>query len=86
MFHTPVLARRTRALRRLRRRIGLEIQRARMANYHRARFGERARAKLAQGGHLRKYYPLSAEGRAEYEAWQKRQKKASPKRKKTNKK
>ena len=27
--------------------------------------------KLLQGGHLRKYYPLSEEGRAEYEAWKK---------------
>jgi regulator of RNase E activity RraA len=27
--------------------------------------------KLSQGGHLRKYYPLSEEGRAEYEAWKK---------------
>jgi hypothetical protein len=25
--------------------------------------------KLAQGGDLRKYYPLSEEARAEYEAW-----------------
>ena len=25
--------------------------------------------KLAEGGHLRKYYPLSEEARAEYEAW-----------------
>ena len=28
-----------------------------------------SRMKLAEGGHLRKYYPLSEEGRAEYEAW-----------------
>jgi hypothetical protein len=26
--------------------------------------------KLAQGGDLRKYYPLSDEARAEYEAWE----------------
>ena len=28
-----------------------------------------SRMKLAAGGHLRKYYPLSDEGRAEYEDW-----------------
>ena len=28
-----------------------------------------SRMKLAEGGHLRKYYPLSEEGRAEYEEW-----------------
>ena len=28
-----------------------------------------SRMKLAEGGHLRKYYPLSEEARAEYEAW-----------------
>jgi regulator of RNase E activity RraA len=27
------------------------------------------RIKLSEGGDLRKYYPLSEEGRAEYEAW-----------------
>ena len=27
--------------------------------------------KLAEGGHLRKYYPLSDEARAEYEQWRK---------------
>jgi regulator of RNase E activity RraA len=27
--------------------------------------------KLLQGGHLRKYYPLNDEARAEYEAWKK---------------
>ena len=31
------------------------------------------RMKLAEGGHLRKYYPLSEEARAEYEAWKKEQ-------------
>jgi len=30
------------------------------------------RMRLAEGGHLRKYYPLSAEGQAEYEAWRKK--------------
>jgi regulator of RNase E activity RraA len=29
-----------------------------------------SRIKLAEGGSLRKYYPLNDEGRAEYEAWQ----------------
>ena len=32
-----------------------------------------SRMKLSQGGHLRKYYPLSEEGRAEYELWKKEQ-------------
>lgn len=32
-----------------------------------------SRMKLAQGGDLRKYYPLSEEARAEYEAWRKTQ-------------
>ena len=32
-----------------------------------------SRMKLSQGGHLRKYYPLSEEGRAEYEIWKKEQ-------------
>jgi len=30
------------------------------------------RMRLAEGGHLRKYYPLSAEAQAEYEAWRKK--------------
>ena len=34
---------------------------------------EFSRMRLAEGGHLRKYYPLSAEGRAEYEEWKKQQ-------------
>jgi DNA-binding PadR family transcriptional regulator len=29
--------------------------------------------RLAEGGHLRKYYPLSEEARAEYEEWRKNQ-------------
>jgi DNA-binding PadR family transcriptional regulator len=29
--------------------------------------------RLAQGGDLRKYYPLSPEGEAEYKAWRKAQ-------------
>jgi regulator of RNase E activity RraA len=32
-----------------------------------------SRMKLAEGGHLRKYYPLSEEARVEYEAWRKAQ-------------
>jgi regulator of RNase E activity RraA len=32
-----------------------------------------SRMKLAQGGDLRKYYPLSEEARAEYEAWRREQ-------------
>ena len=32
-----------------------------------------SRMKLAEGGHLRKYYPLSEEARAEYEAWRAQQ-------------
>ncbi len=34
---------------------------------------EFSRMRLAEGGHLRKYYPLSTEGRAEYEEWKKQQ-------------
>jgi regulator of RNase E activity RraA len=32
-----------------------------------------SKMRLSQGGHLRKYYPLSAEARIEYEAWKKEQ-------------
>ena len=38
-----------------------------------AEWEEFSRIKLSQGGHLRKYYPLSEEGRAEYETWKKEQ-------------
>ena len=38
-----------------------------------AQWEEFSRMKLSQGGHLRKYYPLSEEGRAEYEAWKEEQ-------------
>lgn len=34
---------------------------------------EFSRLKLSEGGDLRKYYPLSAEGRAEYEVWREAQ-------------
>ena len=35
---------------------------------------EFTRMKLSQGGELRKYYPLTAEAQAEYEAWKSEQK------------
>ncbi len=38
-----------------------------------AEWEEFSRDKLLAGGHLRKYYPLSEEGRAEYEEWKKQQ-------------
>ena len=38
-----------------------------------AEWEEFSRDKLLAGGHLRKYYPLSEEGRAEYEEWRKQQ-------------
>ncbi len=38
-----------------------------------AEWEEFSRVKLSQGGHLRKYYPLSEEGRAEYDAWKEEQ-------------
>jgi regulator of RNase E activity RraA len=38
-----------------------------------AEWEEFSRMKLAQGGDLRKYYPLTEEARAEYEAWRKAQ-------------
>jgi regulator of RNase E activity RraA len=34
---------------------------------------EFSQMRLSQGGHLRKYYPLSAEARVEYEEWRKAQ-------------
>ncbi|MCB0083927.1 MAG: ribonuclease activity regulator RraA [Caldilineaceae bacterium] len=36
---------------------------------------EFSQLRLSQGGHLRKYYPLSAEAQAEYEEWRKAQNK-----------
>ena len=38
-----------------------------------AEWEEFSRMRLSQGGELRKYYPLSEEARAEYEAWRKEQ-------------
>jgi len=34
---------------------------------------EFSKMKLAQGGDLRKYYPLRADAQAEYEEWKKQQ-------------
>ncbi len=38
-----------------------------------------SRMKLEEGGHLRKYYPLNTEARAEYEAWRAKQSKKAKK-------
>lgn len=38
-----------------------------------AEWEEFSRLRLLEGGHLRKYYPLSEEARPEYEAWKKRE-------------
>ncbi len=38
-----------------------------------AEWEEFSRIRLAEGGELRKYYPLSDEARGEYEAWKKEQ-------------
>ncbi len=38
-----------------------------------AEWEEFSRLRLLEGGHLRKYYPLSEEARPEYEAWKKEQ-------------
>ncbi len=48
--------------------IRLAPQLLRVASEH-ADWEEFSRMRLAQGGDLRKYYPLSDEARAEYEAW-----------------
>jgi regulator of RNase E activity RraA len=42
---------------------------------------EFSRLKLSQGGDLRKYYPLNADARNEYEAWRAKQKKGKGKKK-----
>ena len=44
----------------------------RAASEH-AEWEEFARMRLAEGGDLRKYYPLSEEARAEYETWRQAQ-------------
>jgi regulator of RNase E activity RraA len=46
----------------------LAPQLLRAAGEH-AEWEEFSRLRLAEGGDLRKYYPLSEEARAEYEAW-----------------
>ena len=53
--------------------IALAPQLAEKANEHRE-WEEFSRLKLSEGGDLRKYYPLSEEGWAEYEAWRASQK------------
>jgi regulator of RNase E activity RraA len=50
--------------------IGLASRLADIASEH-AEWEEFSRLRLAQGGDLRKYYPLSTEGEAEYRAWRK---------------
>ncbi len=52
--------------------IGLASKLLEMAGEH-VEWEEFSRMRLAQGGDLRKYYPLSAEGEAEYKAWRKAQ-------------
>ncbi len=52
--------------------IALAPQLAKKASEH-VEWEEFSRLKLSQGGDLRKYYPLSDEARAEYEAWRKTQ-------------
>lgn len=51
--------------------IALAPQLAKKASEH-VEWEEFSRMKLAEGGDLRKYYPLSDEARAEYEAWKAR--------------
>jgi regulator of RNase E activity RraA len=52
--------------------VALAPQLAKKASEH-VEWEEFSRMKLAEGGDLRKYYPLSAEGRAEYEQWRQAQ-------------
>jgi regulator of RNase E activity RraA len=52
--------------------IALAPQLAKKASEH-VEWEEFSRLKLSEGGDLRKYYPLSAEARGEYEAWRKAQ-------------
>lgn len=52
--------------------IGLAEELAKKATEH-SEWEDFTRMRLAQGGHLRKYYPLTEEARAEYEAWLKTQ-------------
>ena len=52
--------------------IGLAPKLLEIAGKH-VEWEEFSRMRLAQGGDLRKYYPLSPEGEAEYKAWRKAQ-------------
>jgi regulator of RNase E activity RraA len=52
--------------------IGLAPELLKKAGEH-VEWEEFSRMRLAQGGELRKYYPLSAEARVEYEEWKKTQ-------------
>lgn len=52
--------------------VGLAPELLKKASEH-VEWEEFSRMRLAEGGHLRKYYPLSEEGRAEYEEWKKQQ-------------
>ena len=52
--------------------IALAPQLLRVASEH-AEWEDFSRMRLAEGGDLRKYYPLSAEARSEYEAWREAQ-------------
>ncbi|MEZ4710369.1 MAG: ribonuclease activity regulator RraA [Caldilineaceae bacterium] len=52
--------------------IGLAPELLKKASEH-VEWEEFAQLRLSQGGHLRKYYPLSAEARVEYEEWKKEQ-------------
>jgi regulator of RNase E activity RraA len=50
--------------------IGLAPKLLAIAGEH-VEWEEFSRMRLAQGGDLRRYYPLSAEGEAEYKEWRK---------------
>jgi regulator of RNase E activity RraA len=52
--------------------IGLATKLLEIAGEH-VEWEEFSRMRLAAGGDLRKYYPLSAEGEAEYKVWRKAQ-------------
>ena len=52
--------------------IGLAPELLKKASEH-VEWEEFSRMRLEQGGELRKYYPLSAEARVEYEEWKKTQ-------------
>ncbi len=52
--------------------ISLAPELVKRASEH-AEWEDFSRMRLSQGGHLRKYYPMTPEARAEYEAWKKEQ-------------